>query len=383
MKPISVSQLNDYLARVVETDPILSDIGVTGEASGVKYHSSGHVYFSLVDEASKLQCFLPRSIAAGLPFRIADGLRFTCTGSVSIYKKGGSYSLYVRSMEEAGKGELALRFEEIKARLAREGIFDPAHKKKLPVFPRKIGVVTSRTGAAVRDILKTLRLRNDVCDVIIFPVLVQGEKAAEDIASMIDLVNEQFRDIDILIVGRGGGAAEDLWAFNEEVVARSIYRSRIPIISAVGHEIDFTISDMAADVRAATPTAAAQIAVPDTEELRETLARLSGRMLTDLGNRVMYDQLQADHMKERMRDQILSRISLLEKELDACALKLKGGDPRRILRDGYTVITGEQGIVTRLEQLQDGFYDLRLSDGKARVRISEITKEEDPWLRKN
>ncbi len=377
MNPITVSQLNDYLARIVGTDPLLSNVTVKGEASGVKYHSSGHVYFSIVDEKSRLNCFLHANMAARLSFQLQDGNALILSGGLSIYQKGGSYSLYVRSLEMEGEGALAAAAERMKKRLFQEGLFDPAHKKPLPVFPRKVGVVTASTGAAVRDILKTIRLRNEVVDVMIFPVPVQGEGAGDEIAAMIDYINEHFDDIDVLIVGRGGGSAEDLWAFNEESLARSIYNSRIPVISGVGHEIDNTISDLVADVHAATPTAAAQIAVPDTAELAAALDEYRKTMIQNLQNKVMYQSLIAENLASTLKESVMRKIDNARHDLEEARLILKGNNPEEILKNGYSITEDMDGhVITDAAALKEqDRIRIRFRRGDADAQILTIRRE--------
>ena len=282
LKPVKVSQLNNYIKRILQSDPILGSVSVIGEISNLKFHNSGHVYFSLKDEKSRINCFLAADNVDAVEDMLVEGNEVTARGYIYLYERGGSYSLNVRTMESAGRGDLAAAFEKLKAKLEKEGIFDPAHKKVLPFFPQKVAVVTSPTGAAVRDIVKIITGRNDCVDIVIYPVLVQGPYAAEEIAHAIKDINENHSDVDIIITGRGGGSMEELWAFNEECVARSIYGSDIPVISAVGHETDFTISDFAADRRAETPTAAAQMAVPDTKELRDRIEALCTEMKLSL-----------------------------------------------------------------------------------------------------
>ena len=377
MNPITVSQLNDYLARIVGTDPLLSNVTVKGEASGVKYHSSGHVYFSIVDEKSRLNCFLHANMAARLSFQLQDGNALILSGGLSIYQKGGSYSLYVRSIEMEGEGALAAAAERMKKRLFQEGLFDPAHKKPLPVFPRKVGVVTASTGAAVRDILKTIKLRNEVVDVMIFPVPVQGEGAGDEIAAMIDYINEHFDDIDVLIVGRGGGSAEDLWAFNEESLARSIYNSRIPVISGVGHEIDNTISDLVADVHAATPTAAAQIAVPDTAELAAALDEYRKTMIQNLQNKVMYQSLIAENLASTLKESVMRKIDNARHDLEEARLILKGNNPEEILKNGYSITEDMDGhVITDAAALKEqDRIRIRFRRGDADAQILTIRRE--------
>ena len=230
LRPITVTQLNDYIARVFDSDTLLMNVAVTGEISNLKYHSSGHVYFSLNDENSKVNCFLPSSYVRTLKYELGDGLEITATGKINVYRKGGYYSLFVRNVQVAGEGGLSMAFQLMKEKLEKEGLFDPAHKKPIPAFPHKIGILTSSTGAAVKDIIKIIRSKNELVDIMVFPVQVQGDGAAADIAGMLKFVNDNYDDIDTLIVGRGGGSQEDLWAFNEEILARAIYDSRIPVI---------------------------------------------------------------------------------------------------------------------------------------------------------
>lgn len=378
LKPVTVSQLNEYISRVIATDPLLGAVVVKGEISNLKYHSTGHVYFSIIDAVSKINCFLPREYAKTLHYQLDDGMEVTLTGSVSVFKKNGTYSLYVRNVEVSGEGNLAIAFEKMKAKLSAEGLFDSAHKKPIPKFPDKIGVITSATGAAVKDILKILKNRNNLVDVMIFPVLVQGDGAAADISRMIEYVNAHFDDIDTLIVGRGGGSADDLWAFNEEPVARAIYQSRIPVISAVGHEIDFTISDLVADLRAETPTAAAQLAVPDTAQLAETLGTLKEHLYVQLSNKLMYHRLLIDNLAQEMKSRLSVQIGEMESVLERSRLILEENNPAKILENGYAVLTGEDGhVVTGTGQLSlDGRYVITLKDGFAKCTITEIGSEE-------
>lgn len=374
LKPITVSQLNAYIARVVGTDPLLSAVVVKGEISNLKYHSSGHIYFSIIDIASKINCFLPKEYAETLRYQLEDGMEATLTGGVNIFKKNGTYSLYVRNIEISGEGSLALAFEQMKAKLQAEGLFDKAHKKPIPKYPDKIGIITSPTGAAVEDMLKILKSRNALVDVIIFPVLVQGDAAAADIARMIDYVNDHFYDIDTLIVGRGGGSADDLWAFNEECVARAVYKSRIPVISAVGHEIDFSIADMAADLRAETPTAAAQLAVSDTGELSARLCELKEALHIQLSNKLMYHKLLTDNLASEMKNALTGRFLELANTLEKHKLILEENNPNKILENGYAVLSDRNGhIISSAGELSAGDqYKISLTDGFARCLITEI-----------
>ena len=380
LKPITVTQLNQYISRVLTTDPLLGNLTVTGEISNLKYHSSGHLYFSISDENSKINCFFPAQYARGLHYELGDGLAVIIHGYLNVYKKGGTYTLFVRSIEIAGEGNLAMAFQMLKEKLDAEGLFDPAHKKPIPRFPRRIGIVTSNTGAAVRDIIKIIESRTSLTDMIVFPVLVQGSEAAADIAATIDMINRDFDDIDTLIVGRGGGSMEDLWAFNEEIVARAIYRSRIPVISAVGHEIDFTIADFVADRRAETPTAAAEMAVPDIRELMQRAESWQNSLMADLKKKVSYADLRAEKLFAEMRHVLQGRVNAYRHELESCRLLLDENHPYRVLRKGYAVLEDAAGRnLASIRDLRDGqSYRLKLKDGSATFRVTElaVTKEE-------
>ncbi|MBR6890193.1 MAG: exodeoxyribonuclease VII large subunit, partial [Clostridia bacterium] len=245
---LSVSELNEYARRLMAGDPLLRSVEVTGEISGYKHHYSGHRYFSLKDESARVQCVMFRQQAMGLDFQPTDGMRVTVRASASVFVRDGSFQLYVSSMRQAGQGDLYIRFEKLKRKLMAEGLFDPARKREIPAFPRVIGVATSQTGAALRDIIHVARRRDPNIGIVVSPCAVQGAGAAREIVRAIERLNRQG-ECDVMLVGRGGGSIEDLWAFNEEIVARAIAGSRIPVISCVGHETDFTIADFAADLR--------------------------------------------------------------------------------------------------------------------------------------
>ena len=249
-----------------DSNNTLQRVYLKGEISNFKRHTSGHLYLTLKDEESRISAIMFRSAAASLKFTPEDGMNVLVTGRISVYPAGGNYQIYIDKMEVDGLGNLYVEFEKLKKKLQQEGLFDPAHKKEIPAFPRKIGIVTAPTGAAIKDILSTIKRRFPICETILFPALVQGVSAANDVAKKIEIANTY--DIDVLIVGRGGGSIEDLWAFNEEIVARAIYNSHVPVISAVGHEVDVTIADFVADRRAPTPTGAAEMAVPTVSEVK-------------------------------------------------------------------------------------------------------------------
>lgn len=267
---ITISKINQYIKLMFDSDNALQRVYLKGEISNFKRHTSGHLYLTLKDEESRISAIMFRSAAAHLTFQPEDGMNVLVTGRISVYPAGGNYQIYIDKMEVDGLGNLYVEFEKLKKKLQQEGLFDPAHKKEIPKFPRKIGIVTAPTGAAIKDILSTIKRRFPLCETILFPALVQGISAASDVARKIEIANTY--DIDVLIVGRGGGSIEDLWAFNEEIVARAIYNSHIPVISAVGHEVDITIADFVADRRAPTPTGAAEMAVPTVSEVKNIFA---------------------------------------------------------------------------------------------------------------
>lgn len=374
LKPVTVTQLNEYISRVLGTDPLLSNISVTGEISNLKFHSSGHVYFSMIDQSSKINCFLPASCFRNLAYTLGDGLNVTVRGYINVYKKGGAYTLFIRELEVAGEGDLSTAFELLKKKLQEEGLFDPSFKKKIPAFPKKIGILTSKTGAAVRDMVKIIQSRTKAVDVIIFPVPVQGTGAAAQMADMLDHVNENFYDIDTLIIGRGGGSAEDLWPFNEEVLARAIFRSRIPVISAVGHEIDFSISDFVADLRAETPTAAAEKAVPDDSQIIRSLDTYRSQLNSALKNKVMYHQMSLKSCIQDMRSVLIRRIDRSEHEIKQNLITLEENNPSNILSKGYTFMEGPDGkvVASASDMEEGGRYRIYFRDGTVEVTVSEI-----------
>lgn len=400
LTPIRVAQLNSYIGRILKTDPLLSDVSVIGEISNLTFHSSGHIYFSLKDETSLVRCFLSSRIAPQILCPLEEGLEVIATGYISVYERGGSYSLYIRGLEAGGKGQLAVRFEQLKQRLAAEGLFAPEHKKPLPAFPGTVAVVTSPTGAAVRDIQKIITGKNDYVNILICPVLVQGPDAAPDIASAIDFLNREHPEVDVIIAGRGGGSMEELWAFNEEIVARSIFRSEIPVISAVGHETDFTIADFVADLRAETPTAAADRAVPDTRLLREQLDRIRDDMTRDMQRRaelaqrrlqaldpaafasgirtrIEYEQMHLDQLTEGMQRRIRDMIAEGSQRIGLMKQVLEAGSPYGILHRGYSMVTdGEGRILQSVDDLAAGDpVSIRMGDGSADARVTAIRKE--------
>ena len=402
MKPIQVSQLNRYINTVFRNEPLLTNIPVTGEVSGIKYHSSGHVYFSLKDKTSVIRCFLPADRVRYLKYTLEDGMQIVAEGYVSVYERGGYYSLNVRNVRIEGEGDLAVAFEALKQKLAAEGLFDEKYKKPLPAFPLKVGVVTSPTGAAIRDILRTIRNKNHLTDIVLCPCLVQGDGAAEDVSKAIRAMNELEFGPDVLIVGRGGGSIEDLWAFNEEPVARAIFGSEIPVISAVGHETDFTIADFAADVRAATPTAAAEMAVQDTSELKQMAERYRDEARVSLERIVsmLEGSMEMSAPKELMRyltyrlENAESRADVLMKEasaglkeaihreelkIETLKSRVESMDPMKILSRGYGIVSFPDGKMIRSVKETGPGQEIRvrLADGELDCLVEnsrEITK---------
>lgn len=402
LKPVPVGQLNNYIGRVLKTDPILSNISVVGEISNLKYHSSGHVYFSLKDDSSRVNCFLSWGNLQNISCPLEEGMEVVAAGFISVYERGGYYSLNVRDIEVNGRGQLAAAFEKLKAKLGEEGLFREEHKKELPFFPLKIAVVTSETGAAVRDIIRTIKNKNKVVYILVYPVLVQGPAASGEISSAIDDINVNHKDVDVIITGRGGGSMEELWAFNEEAVARSIYESEIPVISAVGHETDFTISDFIADRRAATPTAAAEMAVPDTGELEAELDRISLEMTSDLGlaiarrkerlealnptafarnlkSRILYEQVNADRLIEAMGDAMNNRLVSARNRVEMLREFIESSNPKAILARGYSVVTDNSGkIIRSTDELSEGLgVNIETGNGTAEAVITGIKKGEE------
>ena len=279
---ITIGALNKYLKNLFDGDPKLQEVYLKAEISNFKAHTRGHLYFTLKDETSRINAVMFSYNVGKLKFKPIDGMKVLVKGKISVYEATGSYQIYVEAMDQDGLGNLYIEYEKLKKKLAEEGLFDPSKKKKIPRIPKKIGIVTASTGAAIKDILTTIKRRFPICETILFPSLVQGESAKDDIVKNIKLANTY--DIDTLIVGRGGGSIEDLWAFNEEIVARAIYESEVPVISAVGHEIDFTIADFVADLRAPTPTAAAELAVPSMDTINTYLESAITRGTTSINN---------------------------------------------------------------------------------------------------
>ena len=400
VKPIKVSQLNGYIKRVLQSDPLLGNVSVIGEISNLKYHGSGHIYFTLKDEQSKINCFLGADMLKDIRFELVEGMEITVAGYIYVYERGGTYSLNIRDIQVEGTGNLSVAFEKLKEKLAKEGLFDEKYKKPIVPFPYNIAVITSETGAAVKDIIKIIKNKNDIVNVMIFPVLVQGPNAAGEIAEAIQKVNELYPQTDTIIIGRGGGSMEELWAFNEEIVARSIFTSKIPIISAVGHEIDFTISDFVADKRAETPTAAAQMAAPDINELKEYISSIQDSIKHLLNNKMKYYEISVEqHNIESLRTGLVDRISNLiyrvenskneiknimqsilnenSNSVEMSKRMLESLNPSDILKRGYAAITDKDGFLRSSVKYFSKRDNLTASliDGSIDCQIKEIRGE--------
>ena len=397
MQPVSVTQLTQYIKLLLDKDEILSQVCVRGELSNYKAHSSGHQYFTLKDEGAVISCVMFRSDAMKMRFRPESGMKVILYGRVSLFPKSGQYQIYVTAMQPDGVGALAVAYEQLKRRLHEEGLFDPAHKQPLPNYPHRVALITSPTGAAVRDMTRILGRRWPMAEVLVCPGRVQGEGAAEEIAQMLDYV-DKHQLADVIITGRGGGSLEDLWAFNEEIVARAIYRCTIPVISAVGHEPDVTISDYVADVRAATPSNAAEIAVQDEAAIRSALRQLQlrleqaeGRKLTQLRQRLdalaqkpvmkrpeaylQQQELQLEMLRQRLEHAGTGVVQKNALRFQRAAAKLDALSPLKVLSRGYAMVTREDAVVRSVTQLEPGDpVAVALSDGTVQCTVDAVQR---------
>ena len=386
MEPVTVtvSQLNNYMKKLVEHQPVLGDILIKGEISNYKLHYSGHHYITLKDNGGVLKAVMFKGAAQSLTFAPDNGMKVIARGKISVYEPGGTYQLYINEMTPDGLGELYAAFEKLKEKLKNEGYFDEEHKKSIPKYPKKVGIVTATTGAAIRDIINVITRRYPACEILIYPSLVQGQSAAANIAEGIEYFNKQ-NEVDTLIVGRGGGSIEDLWAFNEEIVAKAVYNSNIPIISAVGHETDFTICDFVADLRAPTPSAAAELAVPDCAELVSRVATLKVRLTQSVlnlirTNKALISRLslsspvrtieefrqKTDLLFTRAEKAFMLMLSQKRESFSKACAKLDAMSPLSVLSRGYSVAENKSGkVVKTAKDLCSGDdFTLRLSDGK-------------------
>lgn len=416
MQLLPVSQVTRYLKAVLESDSLLQDIWVQGEISNYSHSSAGHQYFSLKDESAQLRCVLWRSANAirtsrasvfapwfaQQPVMLRNGMAVLARGHITIYESRGEYQLVVEEIEEAGVGLLHLRFEQLKQRLAEEGLFEEARKRPLPRWPAVVGLVTSPQAAALRDMLRVLRTRCPLVRVILAPTLVQGEGAASQIAKAIDLLNAQG-EADVIIVARGGGSVEELWAFNEEEVARAIHRSRLPVISGVGHETDFTIADFVADYRASTPTAAATAAVPDAAEWRRSVSEARGALVGSMDGhleqqreslaglrrdllraspqaRLTYARQQVDEYARSLDERLGHTLEMRRERLRGAALHLNSLSPLLTIARGYAIVRrASDGIaITSVHQVEaSDEVDIQMRDGQLRSVVWHVAPEDE------
>lgn len=390
---LSVSQINFYIKSIIENDGSLQFVLVTGEISNLTVHQrSGHIYLSLKDSNSVISAVMFAGNARRLKFRLENGMKVICRGRISVYEPSGRYQLYIEDMQPDGVGALTLAFEQLKKSLAQKGLFDNAHKKPLPKFPKTIGVITSPTGAAVQDITNIIRRRFPSADIVLAPVLVQGESAPEQLVRAVNKFSAS-KIADVVIIGRGGGSAEDLWAFNDEQLAYAVYNCETPIISGVGHETDFTVCDFVADVRASTPSAAAELAVPDRQELMSYYFKQKQYISAMLDRKIKTAQLRLENQQRRMsasspklkaeqlekqlsaKSEKLTRfmntyISDKENKLIAAKGKLDGLNPLNVLNRGYAIVEKDEKIITSSKQLKDGDdFTVILSDGKINAKV--------------
>ena len=397
MKPvaITVSELNKYIKNKVDEDEYLNNVYVKGEISNFKHHYTGHMYFTLKDEKSLIKCVMFKSSTSTLKFVPKDGMKVLVFGTLAVYEAGGVYQIYCKAMQEDGIGDLYKQYEELKNKLEKEGLFRNEHKKKIPLMPKTIGVLTSQTGAVIRDIINVSTRRNPNVHIKLYPVPVQGTGAAEKIVEAIKIVNEQ-KIADVIILARGGGSLEDLWPFNEEIVARAIYESQIPIISAVGHETDFTIADFVADLRAPTPSAAAELAQADIYEIKRKIESykdrykqslkkkielmrlkyekiMASRVFTDPLKKINENYLNIDMKMKSMQTAIQNILNENKVKTKNYILKLDALSPLKTLARGYSITEHNGKILKSIKQVKENDeIGIRLEDGKIFAKTLKI-----------
>ena len=391
-----VSQINEYIKLRFDDDAFLNNLFLRGEISNYKCYPSGHHYFSLKDAGGSIRCVMFRGSAFSLRFRPENGMKVIAQGRISVFPRDGTYQFYVNQMTVDGVGDLHVAFEQLKAKLLAEGLFDPSRKRPLPRYPHTIAIITSSAGAALRDMLRILRKRYPLCEVKLLPVRVQGEEAPGEIAAALAYAN-RYRVADLIITGRGGGSIEDLWAFNDERVARAIAASELPVISAVGHEPDVTISDFVADLRAATPSNAAELAVPDQMELRQALAARQALLLTQMQKRLKQERgtlerlassrvlkspinyindrrLQVDYVQHRLTAAFSETVQRKHRRFASLTAKLDAMSPLKVLARGYSMASDGQGMLLRsVKQIKPGDrLTVRFADGSAAAVVEEV-----------
>ena len=398
LRALDISEANSYIKRILTNDPILYNLRVKGEISNFKVHSSGNVYLSLKDEKSKLNCIIFRS-NYDKSLNLDNGMKIIASGYISVYERDGAYQLYINEVEIEGIGNLYIEFNKLKEKLKKEGLFDSKYKKQIPKMPRAIGVITSPTGAVIRDIINVTKRRFPKVDIKLYPVNVQGDKSAEDICAGIEFFNK-MENVDTIIVGRGGGSLEELWSFNEEIVAREIFKSKIPIISAVGHETDFTICDFVSDMRAPTPSAAAEIATPDLSEIYYKLNTIKNRMNRSLNNQVILDNEKLNNTFDKINnymknyivrdkviqlDQIYDKINLrLEQKLETSKEKLSKKaallhnlSPLATISRGYSIVEKNGQVINSIEEVNiTDDINITLKDGSLECNVNKINSKE-------
>lgn len=394
---MTVSYINTYIKNIIEDDIQLNNVSVKGEISNFKYHSSGHMYFTLKDKNAKIKCVMFKTYGYFLKFRPEDGMNVIINGNVSVYERDGQYQLYCNKMDPEGIGSLYLAFEQLKKRLQIEGLFEENRKKRLPLCPKRVGVATSSTGSVIKDIINVASRRYSNVNIVLYPVKVQGEGSAESIVEAIEYFNK-INDVDVIIVGRGGGSIEELWSFNEEIVARAIYNSKIPVISAVGHETDFTISDFVADIRASTPSHAAEIAIPSYNDLKYRIGSINSSLISILRSKLINNRLSLktlvhtmesksprnsiaqtmqylDIMQNRIVHSMESRLLKQRSKFELQVEKLEGINPLKILSRGYAVVEKNHAIVREIKVLESGDnVKLNMQGGFADCKVIKITE---------
>lgn len=395
IKPISVTELNQYVKNKIANDEFLNSVFVAGEISNFKHHYTGHMYFTLKDENSLIKCVMFKSATGHLNFIPKDGMKVNVLGSIGVFERDGVYQIYVQAMQEDGLGNLYTKYEQLKEKLEKEGLFAQEHKKKIPFMPKVIGVLTSNTGAVIRDIINVSTRRNPNVYLRLLPIPVQGEGASQKIAEAIQLMNEK-KLADVIILARGGGSLEDLWPFNEEIVARSIYASELPIVSSVGHETDFTIADFVADLRAPTPSAAAELVVADVQDLKNTITVSQNRLKISLKrktqwmrlklekcmNSIVYKEpyqklnnyyLEISRLAKQMENATQNRMQAIKMQLAKESTKLDALSPLKTLSRGYCIAEENEKIIASAKNLQvDMQIDLKFQDGKAKAKIVQM-----------
>lgn len=393
INPISVSELNSYIKEKIGNDEFLNNVYIKGEISNFKHHYTGHMYFTLKDKESLIKCIMFKSYTSNLTFIPKDGMKVLVLGTVSVFERDGVYQIYCKAMQEDGMGDLYSKYIKLKEKLEQEGIFDANNKKQIPIMPRVIGVLTSQTGSVIRDIINVSTRRNPNVYIRLFPVPVQGEDAKLKICDAIRIMNKE-KLADVIILARGGGSLEDLWPFNEEMVAREIYESTIPIISAVGHETDFTIADFAADLRAPTPSAAAELAVPDIKEIKDKIEKYQARYKSDLVKKLQIAKLQytkctsskgfkspllkiqenylkIDSIIKTLEYSVTQKYNDSRNNFNNCISKLDNLSPLKTLKRGYTIIQKEGNIIRSAKQLKKNeSIEIVFTDGNLNATVN-------------